>query len=137
VIDKNLHDKSGENCGEAANVACKERRVTLAVTITDTPTCVVVRLEGMPNTETVQQMQFALMRLIARRTSLAVLDLSELMFLTSLAMGCLVSFRRDLARWDGRVKLAGVRPEVHEALALSRLSELFEFCPSVEAAMAT
>jgi anti-anti-sigma regulatory factor len=44
-------------------------------------------------------MQFALLPLLARHTPLVVLDFSGLTFLASLAMGVLVTFRRDMARW--------------------------------------
>ncbi len=47
------------------------------------------------------------------------LDLSELTFIASLAMGVLVTFRRDLGRWGGRVRIAGTRPEIYAAARLS------------------
>jgi len=108
----------------------------LSVTIDDAPQGVVVHLDGQANTETCHQMQLALMRLIARRTSMAVLDLARLTFLTSLAMGMLVSLRRDMARWGGQVRIAAATPEVYESLQVSRLTDLFEFFESVDAATA-
>jgi anti-anti-sigma factor len=106
----------------------------LTVTVSDLPEGVVVHFKGQANSENAQQMQLALMRLVARRTPIAVLDLARLTFLASLAMGMLVSLRRDLGRWGGRVCIAAARPEVYESLQVSRLAELFEFYDSVEAA---
>ena len=108
----------------------------LDVSITDLAQAVVVCFDGKADMMTVDRMQFALVRLIARRVPLAVLDLSKLIFLASLAMGVLVTFRRDLFRHGGRVCLAGVRPEIHDSLQVAGLADLFEFCPSVEAAIA-
>jgi len=110
---------------------------TLAVTITDLARGVVVRLEGKADMTTVDRLQFALIRLVARRVPLAVLDLSGLTFLSSLAMGALISLRRDLGRWGGCVKLVAVRPEIQDALQVAGVVDLFEFCATVEQATAT
>jgi anti-sigma B factor antagonist len=106
----------------------------LTVTITDLAQGSVVRLEGSASFNNLDRLQFALIRLIARRTPLAVLDLSELTFITSLAMGVLVTFQRDVGRWGGRVRIAGARPEIHEVLQVAGLTEVFEFCTTVEEA---
>jgi anti-anti-sigma factor len=108
----------------------------LAVTITDVAQGVLVRLEGRAGFETAEQLELPLLRLVARRTPLAVLDLSGLTFLASLAMGVLVTFRRDLSRWGGRGKIAGVRPEVYQALQYAGLTDFFEFYTTVEEAIA-
>ena len=106
----------------------------LTVSLTDLAHGVVVRLEGSASFNNLDRLQFALVRLVARRTPLVVLDLSELTFIASLAMGILVTFRRDLERWGGRVRIAGARPEIYEALQVAGLTEVFEFCTTVEEA---
>jgi anti-anti-sigma factor len=78
-----------------------------------------------------------LARALARRPQFVVLDGSELTLLSSLAMGLLVRFHRDLARWGGRVKLAGIRPAVRESLESVRLANLFEFHATVADALAS
>ena len=65
-----------------------------------------------------------------------VLDLSELSLLSSLAMGLLVRFRRDLARWGGRVTIAGARPPIRESLEVTGLVGLFELHAAVTDALA-
>jgi anti-anti-sigma factor len=75
-------------------------------------------------------------RLGACRVLLAVLELSELTLLSTLAMGALVSLRRDLGRWGGRVRLAATPPSIHDALTAAGLTDLFEFYRSVEEALA-
>src|SRR5262249_55888512 len=101
---------------------------------TDLAHGVVVRLEGSASFSYVDRLQFALVRLVARRTPLVVLDLSELTFIASLAMGILVTFRRDLGRWGGHVRVAGARPEIYEALQAAGLTELFDFYTTVDEA---
>jgi anti-anti-sigma factor len=104
----------------------------LAVTILDVTQGVLVRLEGAADCNSVARLQLALVRLIACREPLAVLDLSGLTFLSSLAMGALVSLRRDLARWGGRVRIARATPQVYESLEAARLTMLFEFTDTIE-----
>jgi hypothetical protein len=49
----------------------------------------------------------------------------------------LVGLRRDLGRWQGRVKLACLAPPIQETLRVARLTELFEVHATVEEALAT
>jgi len=57
---------------------------------------------------------------------LVVLDLAELTFLSSLAVGALVSFRRDVG-WRGvEVRLANVQAPVWLVLESAGLGKLFE-----------
>jgi anti-anti-sigma factor len=106
--------------------------------VAETPWGVLLRLEGEAGVHAVDRMPFILMlmRLVARRPPLVVVDLSGLTFLSSLAMGALVGFRRDLGRWGGRVKLAAIPPMIYESLKTSRLDMLFELCATVEEAQA-
>jgi anti-anti-sigma factor len=104
------------------------------VSLTDLAHGVVVRLEGSASFSNLDRLQLPLVRLVARRTPLIVLDVSELTFIASLAMGILVTFHRDLGRWGGRVRIAGSRPEIYESLQSAGLTELFEFCATVEEA---
>ena len=57
---------------------------------------------------------------------LVVLDLAELTFLSSLAMGALVSYRRGLVRRGVEVRLANVQPQVWSTLETVGLGKLFE-----------
>ena len=58
--------------------------------------------------------------------SLIVLDLAELTFLSSLAMGALVEYRRGLWRRGIEVRLANLQAQVWLALESAGLSRLFE-----------
>jgi hypothetical protein len=64
---------------------------------------------------------------IARRPASVVFDLSELRFLSSLAMGVLATFCRAAVRAGGRVSRASaLHAAVLEALDRARLLDLFE-----------
>ena len=106
--------------------------------VAETTWGVLLRLEGEAGVHAVDRMPFILMlmRLVARRPPLVVVDLSGVTFFSSFAMGALVGFSRDLGRWGGRVKLAGIPPLICESLKTSRLHTLFEICAAVEEAQA-
>jgi anti-anti-sigma factor len=106
----------------------------LGVTIADVVHGAIVRLEGQADFETIDKMESALVRLVVRRTPLTVLDFSDLTFLAALAMGVLVTFHRAMTRWGGRVVIAGVRPELYEALRRAGLTDLFRFYATIEEA---
>jgi anti-sigma B factor antagonist len=114
----------------------RQPKAALVVRITDLDRAVVVSLAGEASTDNLQTLELALARLLARRVPLAVLDCSALTLLSSLAMGMLVRLRRDLGRWQGRVKLAGVAPRIELALQAARLIDLFEVHATVEQALA-
>jgi anti-anti-sigma factor len=111
-------------------------KAALVVRITDLDRAVVVSVAGEASTDNLGPLAFALARLLARRVPLAVLDCSALTLLSSLAMGMLVGLRRDLGRWQGRLKLACVGARIEEALQVARLFDLFEAHATVEQALA-
>jgi anti-sigma B factor antagonist len=111
-------------------------KATLVVRVTDLDRAVVVGLAGEASTDNLQPLELALARLLTQRVPLAVLDCSALTLLSSLAMGMLVGLCRDLGRWRGRVKLAGLGPRIEEALQTTRLIDLFEVHATVEQALA-
>ena len=104
--------------------------------VAETPWGVRLRLEGEAGVHAVDRMPFILMlmRLVARRPPLVVVDLSGVTLLSSLAIGALVGLRRGLGRWGGQVRLAAVPPVIYESLKTSRLHTLFEICATVEEA---
>ena len=114
-----------------------QEKAPLVTTIFDLDFGVIVRVEGEAGVDGIDKLGLALARVIARRAPLAILDLAELIFLSSLAMGQLVRLSRDLARWGGRVKIACCRTLIREALETARLGCFFEFTGSVEEAVPT
>jgi anti-anti-sigma factor len=66
-----------------------------------------------------------LLRVPLDACSLVVLDLAELTFLSSLAMGALIEYRRGLLRRGAEVRLANVQAQVWLALESAGLGKLF------------
>jgi anti-anti-sigma factor len=97
---------------------------------------VVVRLAGEAPVVEVAPLQLSFARLVVRRVPVVVLDLSELTYISSLALGAVLALRRDLGRFGGRIAIAGARSRVYGVLETTRLHTLFESHATVEEALA-
>src|SRR5262249_36092273 len=108
-----------------------------AVTVTEEARGTVLHLAGEARCTATDRLRLTLTRLIARRVPLIVLDLTGLTLLDSLPTGAMGLFCRHTRRFGGRVKIAGIRPQVYASLEAVGLDEFFEFCGTVEEALAT
>jgi anti-anti-sigma factor len=98
----------------------------LEVTAIPTANALVVRIQGVAGVSQSEALVSGLLATSARRPALVTLDLSELRFVSSLAVGVLMSYCRGVVRGGGRVALAArLQPEVQAALARNGLLELF------------
>jgi anti-sigma B factor antagonist len=64
-----------------------------------------------------------------------VLDLSPVAYMTSAAIGKLISFHRRLSRGGGLMVLCSLQQPVAAALSASHLTDYFAISPSPDAAM--
>ena len=83
-------------------------------------------LQGEASFDQAEVIAAQLLRVPLDGSSLVVLDLAELTFLSCLAMGALVAYRRGLGRRGVEVRLANVSAQVWLALELAGLGPLFE-----------
>jgi anti-sigma B factor antagonist/stage II sporulation protein AA (anti-sigma F factor antagonist) len=67
--------------------------------------------------------------------SLVVIDLAKVQLLPSLALGLLVQVSSKCKARQQKLKLAAVQPVVRQVFAITRLDRVFEFSPSVDAAI--
>lgn len=67
---------------------------------------------------------------------LLAVDLHVVNFVTSAALGKLISLHRNLHRRDGRMALCGVREMVQDVLLTARLTDYFTMAPTVDDAVA-
>jgi anti-anti-sigma factor len=105
----------------------------LTVEVLDTREGAVVRLRGEAGVVEAGALEASLLPLVARRPACVTFDLSGLLFLSSLAMGVLSTFRRAAVRAGGRVCLApDLRPAVREALERAELIGLFDAAGGAE-----
>jgi anti-anti-sigma factor len=101
--------------------ACK-----LAFHVQSQPHWLVVSIRGEASFDQAEVISAQLLRIPLGAHWLVVLDLAELTFLSSLAMGALVEYRRGLCRRGVEVRLANVQAPVWLALELAGLGTLFE-----------
>jgi anti-anti-sigma factor len=90
------------------------------------PHFLLVAIKGEASFEQAEVISAQLLRIPLDAYSLVVLNLAELRFLSSLAMGALVEYRRGLWRRGVEVRLANVPAQVWLALESAGLGKLFE-----------
>jgi anti-anti-sigma factor len=90
------------------------------------PHFLLVAIRGAASFDQAEGISAQLLRIPLEAYSLVVLDLAELTFLSSLAMGALVEYRRGLWRRGVEVRLANVQAQVWLALESAGLGKLFE-----------
>jgi anti-anti-sigma factor len=90
------------------------------------PHFLLVAIQGEASFEQAQVISAQLLRIPLEAYALVVLNLAELTFLSSLAMGALVEYRRGLGRRGVEVRLANVPAQVWLALESAGLGKLFE-----------
>jgi anti-anti-sigma factor len=66
-----------------------------------------------------------------------VIDLSEVEFLSSLALAAFIRLASDFRERRQRLMLSGLRPDVRQVFVLTRLDRLFEMFDDVAAATRT
>ena len=67
---------------------------------------------------------------------LMLLDLSNVEYLSSAALGILITTHRMLRRWTGRMTLCGIPEKIAEVFRICKLDRLFEIYPDLESALA-
>src|SRR6516165_4271182 len=95
-------------------------------TVERRPHFLLVAIKGEASFDQAEVISTQLLRIPLEAYSLVVLDLAELTFLSSLAMGALVEYRRGLCRRGVEIRLANVPAQVWLALELAGLRKLFE-----------
>ena len=85
-----------------------------------------VAIRGEASFDQAEVISAQLLRAPLDGARLVVLDLAGLTFLSSLAIGALVSYRRGVGRRGVEVRLANVRAQVWLALESAGLGKLFE-----------
>jgi anti-anti-sigma factor len=90
------------------------------------PHFLLVAIRGEASFDQAEVISAQLLRTPLHGYSLVVLDLAELTFISSLAMGALVGYRRGVGRRGIEVRLANVQAPVWLALESAGLGKLFE-----------
>jgi anti-anti-sigma factor len=104
----------------------RKQECKLAFHIERRPHLLLVAIGGEASFDQAEIISAQLLRIPLGAYSLVVLDLAGLTFLSSLAMGALVAYRRDLRRRGVELRLANVQAQVWSALESAGLGTLFE-----------
>ena len=98
----------------------------LAFHVEHEPHFLSVAIRGEASFDQAEIVAAQLLRIPLNGHSLVVLDLADLTFISSLAIGALVEYRRGLVRRGVEVRLANVQARVWLALESAGLGKLFE-----------
>jgi anti-sigma B factor antagonist len=94
----------------------------------------ILAVDGGLNAETSAQFIGDLDRVIAAGVARIIVDCSELHYISSYGLGVLARLHRILRARGGDVKLAAVQAPVARLVELTRLNEVFNLFPTVDAA---
>jgi len=97
---------------------------------------VVVTIRGSVSISDADVLAERLEALAAEGVPTVVLDLSEMDFICSAGLGAIISCHVKSRHHRGVIKLVAPRPAVRELFETTRLTKLFDFCDSVEQALA-
>ncbi len=107
----------------------------LEIQAEQTPRGLVARIAGEIHVDDVDELDRQLHLLAVLKPKLAVLDLSRVPFISSMAIGALVRFRNQVAESGGRVALAGMQKNVDESFLHTGLDRVFALHGSVAEAI--
>ncbi|HEX4131864.1 MAG TPA: STAS domain-containing protein [Pirellulales bacterium] len=85
----------------------------------------------------IQEMGQELFQLVEEddRTKL-LLNFSQVDFLSSAALGKLITLDKKVKAHQGKLRLSNIRPEIYEVFAITKLNKLFDICDDEAAALA-
>lgn len=101
----------------------------------DLPGVSILRIRGTADSATVPELDRAFDRLATAGHPLVVLDLSQVGFISSLAMGSLVTLHKAVTRRGGTLRCAALQPLVAEAFSRVRLNDLIEVRDTLDSAL--
>lgn len=94
-----------------------------------------VRIAGQVLLAEAAELQRQFQAIPTRRSKLAVLDLTQLTFISRPGVAAIVQFAREVVRGGGELMLAGVQPEFRDDFLADGLEGLFTLVDSVEEAL--
>lgn len=101
------------------------------------PGCLLIRMVGDASLREVDDLQLQLRRIGSAHPQRVVIDLAQVTFMASLAMGTLVEFTSGIKARKERVAVAGASGMLLDAIRRARLDTLFMMADTVESAAST
>jgi len=105
----------------------------LQVEIEKRGSALVVHLLGEMSLQ-MEDVDVAFRQVASQKPSIVIVDLSKLNYISSLGIGLLLALRKDMGT-GGTMRIAGAQGMVIDALRRARLTDMFEFCDSVDDAV--
>lgn len=98
---------------------------------------VVMKCEQLTDDENLEQLDRELVQVLGDTPGRKIIcDLSSVQYLTSSAIGKLISLHRKAIRTESRVVFCGLQPTVHDILATSHLLQYFSIAIDANSAIA-
>ncbi|MBC19536.1 MAG: anti-anti-sigma factor [Planctomycetaceae bacterium] len=85
----------------------------------------------------IQEMGRELFELVEQKRAKILLNFMNVEFLSSAALGKLITLDKKLKSAKGQLKLSNIRPEIYEVFAITRLNKLFDIHDDEADALAT
>ncbi len=85
----------------------------------------------------IQEMGRELFELVEQKRTKILLNFMNVEFLSSAALGKLITLDKKLKAAKGQLKLSNIRPEIYEVFAITRLNKLFYIHDDEADALAT
>ena len=94
-----------------------------------------MRISGQADVTAVPELDHAFMRLTATRPGLAVVDISQMNFISSDGIGALLNLRKAVLGYGGTVRIAAPQPMVAKAFRRVRLYDVLDIRDTLESAL--
>ncbi|GIX03173.1 MAG: hypothetical protein KatS3mg113_0179 [Planctomycetaceae bacterium] len=85
------------------------------------------------NIQQIGNQMFALVEEDGRKR--IILDFSNVEYLSSAALGKLITMDKKVKAAKGKLRLCGIRPEIYEVFEITRLNKVFDIKPDQDAAL--
>ncbi|PDW04575.1 anti-sigma factor antagonist [Candidatus Viridilinea mediisalina] len=95
---------------------------------------VIMPIQGRVDAVTAPQLTRDVHAQIAQGARFVLLDLQEVVFLSSSGLRALLIIRKELMTLGGELRLAALQPQVHEVFALTGFTQVFAIHPTPEEA---
>ncbi len=99
------------------------------------PNWTIARLHGEASLTESTPLETKLRQITDQRQPNVILDLTDLSFIDSSALGILVQFRHDVQKYGGRIRLVGAQRHITDVFRKTRLVELFPMFDSADEAI--
>ena len=92
--------------------------------------------EKILDEQDIQALQESIMSVIKQNSGVnIILDFCNVQFLSSAVLGLLIRISKKIYEDEGQLKLCNINPKIHEIFKITRLTKIFDICPSVKDAM--